>query len=207
MPFPTTNATAELPAINQILSSCGQAPVTTLDQTNPDVAIAYDTLLQVSREVQAEGWTFNKEYHYEMTPNTDNEITIPNNILQIKLTENNQNPSYDAVRRSGKLYDRQHHRYEWKDYSPVECDIVWEFDWVDLPQPIQDFIVSRSATIVSSRIVGDPNQYQILQQQEAYTRALAVEYETQQGQYTFFGHPQGQQNYYQSYEPFQALKR
>ncbi len=207
MPFPTTNATAELPAINQILSSCGQAPVTTLDQTNPDVAIAYDTLLQVSREVQAEGWTFNKEYHYEMTPNTDNEITIPNNILQIKLTENNQNPSYDAVRRSGKLYDRQHHTYKWSDYPKWEFDVVWEFDWVDLPQPIQDFIVSRSATIVSSRIVGDPNQYQILQQQEAYTRALAVEYETQQGQYTFFGHPQGQQNYYQSYEPFQALKR
>tara|TARA_Y100001963_G_scaffold27519_1_gene37488 strand:- start:1579 stop:2202 length:624 start_codon:yes stop_codon:yes gene_type:complete len=207
MPFPTTNATAELPAINQILSSCGQAPVTTLDQTNPDVAIAYDTLLQVSREVQAEGWTFNKEYHYEMTPNTDNEITIPNNILQIKLTENNQNPSYDAVRRSGKLYDRQHHTYKWSDYPKWEFDVVWEFDWVDLPQPIQDFIVSRSATIVSSRIVGDPNQYQILQQQEAYTRALAIEYETQQGQYTFFGHPQGQQNYYQSYEPFQALKR
>ena len=70
MPFPTTNATQELPAINQILTSCGQAPVTTLDQTNPEVAIAYDTLLQVSREVQSEGWTFNKEYHYEF--NTDN---------------------------------------------------------------------------------------------------------------------------------------
>ena len=51
MPFPTTNATQELPAINQILTSCGQAPVTTLDQTNPEVAIAYATLLQVSREV------------------------------------------------------------------------------------------------------------------------------------------------------------
>ena len=207
MPFPTTNATVELPAINQILSSCGQAPVTTLDQTNPDVAIAYDTLLQVSREVQAEGWTFNKEYHYEFTPNTDDEILIPNNILQIKLTENGRNQEYDGIRRSGKLYDRQHHTFKWEDYDTWECDIVWEFDLVDLPQPIQDFIVSRSATIVSSRIVGDNTQYQMLQQQEAYTRAAALEYETQQGQYTFFGHPQGQQNYYKSYEPFQALQR
>ncbi len=103
MPFPTTNATQELPAINQILSSCGQAPVTTLDQTNPDVAIAYDTLLQVSREVQAEGWTFNKEYHYEFTPDTNDEILIPSNILQIKLTENSANMDKDGVRRSGKL--------------------------------------------------------------------------------------------------------
>ena len=206
MPFPTTNATQELPAINQILSSCGQAPVTTLDTTNPDVAIAYDTLLQVSREVQAEGWTFNKEYHYEMTPDTDDFILIPNNMLQLKLTENSANMDKDGIRRSGKLYDRQNHTYKWTDET-VECDIVWEFDWVDLPQPIQDFIVSRASTIVSQRIVGDADQFSMLQQQEAYMRALALEYETQQGQFTFFGHPQGNTNYYQSYQPFHALKR
>ena len=206
MPFPTTNATQELPAINQILSSCGQAPVTTLDQTNPDVAVAYDTLLQVSREVQAEGWTFNKEYHYEFTPDTDDQILIPSNILQIKLTENSANMDKDGVRRSGKLYDRHNHTYDWTDET-VECDIVWEFDWVDLPQPIQDFIVARAATFVSQRIVGDQTQYQMLQQQEAYMRALALEYETQQGQFTFFGHPQGHTNYYQSYQPFHALSR
>ena len=206
MPFPTTNATQELPAINQILSSCGQAPVTTLDTTNPDVAIAYDTLLQVSREVQSEGWTFNKEHHYEITPDTDDFILIPNNMLQIKLTENSANMDKDGIRRSGKLYDRQGHTYKWTDET-VECDIVWEFDWVDLPQPIQDFITARTATIVSQRIVGDQTQYQMLQQQEAYMRAMALEYETQQGQFTFFGHPQGQQNYYQSYQPFHVLKR
>ena len=206
MPFPTTNATQELPAINQILSSCGQAPVTTLDQTNPDVAVAYDTLQQVSREVQAEGWTFNKEYHYEFTPDTDDQILIPSNILQIKLTENSANMDKDGVRRSGKLYDRHNHTYDWTDET-VECDVVWEFDWVDLPQPIQDFIVARSATFVSQRIVGDNTQYQMLQQQEAYMRALALEYETQQGQFTFFGHPQGHTNYYQSYQPFHALSR
>jgi hypothetical protein len=206
MPFPTTNATQELPAINQILSSCGQAPVTTLDTTNPDVAIAYDTLLQVSREIQAEGWTFNKEYHIEFTPDTDDFIQIANNVLQIKLTDNAANREHDGIRRSGKLYDRQHHTFKWTN-STVECDVVWEFDWVDLPQPVQDFITARAATLVSQRIVGDAEQYQMLQQQEAFARAMALEYETQQGQFTFFGHPQGQQNYYQSYQPFQVLKR
>jgi len=209
MPFPTTNATAELPAINQILSSCGQAPVTTLDQTNPDVAIAYDTLLQVSKEIQAEGWTFNTEYHYKVSRNASNEIEIPSNMIQIKLTENSANAEFDCIRRSGKLYDRQHHTYDLSEISgdEVECDIIWEFDWVDLPEPIQNYITSRAATLVSQRIIGDATQYQMLQQQEALARATALEYETQQGQYTFFGHPQGQQNYYQSYQPFQALQR
>ena len=208
MAFPTTNAAKELPAINQILSSCGQAPVTTLDQTNPDVAIAYDTLLQVSREVQAEGWTFNKEFHYEFTPDSNDEIVIPNNILQIKLSKNSANVDYDGIRRNGKLYDRQHHTYKWEDITtPIEMDIVWEFDWVDLPQPVQDFIVARASSLVSQRIIGDQAQYQMLQQQEAFARAMALEYDTQQGQYTFFGHPQGLTNYYQSYEPFHALQR
>ena len=61
MAFPTTGSATELQAINQVLASVGQAPVTTLEQTNPDVAIVISTLDQVSREVQAEGWTFNQE--------------------------------------------------------------------------------------------------------------------------------------------------
>ena len=206
MPFPTTNAAEELPAINQILTSCGQAPVTTLDQTNPEVAIAYATLLQVSREVQSEGWTFNKEYHYEFNKDNNNQIVIPNNVIQIKLSENAQNRPYDAVRRQGKLYDRQNHRYTW-EYSPIECDVTWEFDWVDLPEPIQNYITARAATLVSGRIVGDDDQYTRLKVQEQEMRVLANEYETQQGQFTMFGHPQGSQNYYQSYQPFHALQR
>jgi len=206
MPFPTTNITKELPAINQILTSCGQAPVTTLDQTNPEVAIAYDTLLQVSREVQSEGWTFNREYHYTaITPDVNKHILIPNNVIQIKLSEDANNATHDGVRRSGKLYDRQDHTYEW-DYDP-HLDIIWYFDWVDLPEPIRNYITSRAATFVSSRIVGDNAQYQRLLQQESLARAVAMEYETQQGQFTMFGHPQGQQNYYQSYQPFHALQR
>ena len=207
MPFPTTNATKELPAINQILSSCGQAPVTTLDTTNPDVAIAYDTLLQVNREIQAEGWTFNREPHYEFIPNDSDEVEIPNNILQIKLSQNGTNAQYDGIRRSGKLYDRLHHRYTWPDHSKIECDVVWEFDWVDIPEPIQNFIVSRAATLTSQRIMGDQRQHDMLQQQEAYARSTALEYETAQGQYSIFGHPYDKSNYYASYKPFQALQR
>ena len=125
MSFPTTNATQELPAVNQILQSCGQAPVTTLDQTNPDVAIAYQTLLEVSREVQAEGWSFNKEYHYDMTPDTNNEIVIPNNMLHIDQTDNAANMGKVVIKRSGKLYDKVKHTYTFTE--KVECDITWLF--------------------------------------------------------------------------------
>ena len=213
MPIPTTNATQELPAVNEILASVGQAPVTTLDQTNPDVAIAYDTLLQVSREVQAEGWSFNTEYDYPQTT-TNKQYIIPNNMLQVDLasryrTSRADTGDKDVVRREGKLYDKYNHTYDIRDNDDADnlkLDVTWLFDWVDLPIPIQDYIVSRTAAIVSSRIVGDGGQYQMLQQKEAYTRAMALEYETQQGDYSFFGHPKGE-NYYNSYQPFHTLTR
>ena len=208
MAFPTTNATEELPAINEILASVGQAPVTTLDQTNPDVAIAYDTLLNVSREVQSEGWIFNTEEFYELTPDTNGEIVIPNNVLQIDLHAE-KDDQYEAIRRNGKLYEKINHTYDWTtltNWEKVACDIVWFFDWVDLPRPIQDYIVARAASIVSSRIVGDAQQYQILQQKELQNRAQAMEYECNQGDYTIFGHQRGKKPY-NSYKPYQALYR
>lgn len=171
-------------------------------QTNPDVAIAYQTLQQVSREVQSEGWTFNTEFNYTFTPDNSKQIVIPDNVLQLDLTKDYGDA--DAVRRNGKLYDRISHSFQWD--NQVNCDVVWLFDWKDLPQPIKDYIVARAAAIVSSRLVGDGTQYQMLQQREAYCRAMALEYECNQGDYTYFGHPRGN-NFYNSYQPYRALYR
>ena len=204
MAYPTTNAAQELPAINQILMACGQAPVTTLDETNPDVAIAYQTLLEVSREVQSEGWSFNKEDHVEQIPDVNDEIPIANNILQIDLSRSHADDKH-AIRKGGKLYDKEHHTWKWTD-GPVDCDIVYLYDWVDLPRPIQDYITARASSITSSRIIGDNTQYQMLQQKEAYMRAMALEYETSQGDYSFFGKADGSHPYI-SYQPYQALSR
>ena len=205
MPIPTTNATQELPAVNQILASVGQAPVTMLDQTNPDVAIAYDTLLQVSREVQAEGWSLNTEYKVELTPDTNDEILYPNNVLQMDLSEGEGYGSKNSIRKNGKLYDKVKKTDKWTD-DKVKVDIIYRYDWVDLPIPIQDYIVARAATIVSSRIVGDTDQYKMLGQREMNARALAMEYECNQGDYTYFGSPRGENNYI-SYQPYKALYR
>ena len=177
-------------------------------QTNPDVAIALNTLREVSREVQSEGWTFNKEYDYTLTPNSDNEILIPDDMLQVDLNISSKrfnNRQFDSINRGGKLYDRIKHTYKWTD-DKVYADILWYFEWEYIPDPIQAFIVARAAAIFSSRTMGDPNLYQMLQQKEAFARAMAMEYECSQGDYSFFGEPQGE-NYYNSYKPFHTLQR
>ena len=177
-------------------------------QANPDVAIALNTLREVSREVQSEGWTFNKEFDYTLTPNSDNEILIPDDMLQVDLNISSKrfnNRQFDSINRGGKLYDRIKHTYKWTD-PEVHADILWYFEWEYIPDPIQAFIVARAASIFSSRTVGDPNLYQMLQQKEAFARAMAMEYECNQGDFSFFGEPQGE-NYYNSYKPFHTLQR
>lgn len=202
MAIPTTDQQSELDAVNQILASVGQAPVNTLDQTNPDVSIAFDTLNNVSREIQAEGWSFNKEYHYPLTRDTNDEIIIPNNVIQMDVSS--KYGAIDTVRRNGKLYDRNKHSYTFT--QDLEGDVVWLFDWADLPIPIQDYIVARASSITSTRLVGDAQQYQILSTREAKMRASAIEYDCNQGDYTYFGHP-ASGNFYNSYQPYRALRR
>ena len=207
------NVTDELPAINQILSSIGQAPVTTLDQTNPDVAIAYNALLEVNKEVQSEGWAFNTEYEIPITTNDDKQYEVASTILQIDLSSTYKG-DIDIVRRRDpsdskvKLYDRYNHTYAIGTIAndTWDVDIVYHFDFIDVPIPIQNYMTAKTATIVAQRIIGDAALVQTLQQRETLARSVALEYECNQADYSIFGHPQGNKTY-TSYKPYTALQR
>ena len=75
----------ELDAVNSILMSVGETPVNTLTVQSPEVAIAQKTLMQICREVQAEGWSYNTENEYPIQLDTNNQCIIPNNVLQLDL--------------------------------------------------------------------------------------------------------------------------
>ena len=205
MPFPTYAVSTELDAVNQILSSVGQAPVTTLDLQNPEVAIVLNTLREVNRQVQAEGWIFNTERHYELTPDSvTNEIVYPYNLLQIDTNNEHHRAEYDVVRRNGKLYDRLNHTFTFTD--SIFADVVWYFDFTDVPPAIQTYITARAARMCATKMIGDQEINKLLAEQEGQTRAAAIEYDCNQGDYSMFGFRDGQ-NYYNSYQPFQALMR
>ena len=205
MPFPTYAVSTELDAVNQILSSVGQAPVTTLDLQNPEVSITLNTLREINKQVQAEGWIFNTERSYELVPDsTTNEIAYPSNMLQIDTNVEAHKNKYDVVRRNGKLYDRLEHTFTFTD--SIKADVVWYFDFTDVPPAIQTYITARAARMCATKMIGDQELNALLQEQEFNTRASAIEYECNQGDYSMFGFRDGE-NYYNSYQPFQALMR
>jgi hypothetical protein len=184
----TFAASTELDAVNQILSSVGQAPVTTLDLQNPEVAIVLTTLREVNKQVQSEGWMFNQERGYTLKPDsTTEEILYPTNALQVDTNQQEHLDDYDVVRRGNKL-------------------IVWLYPFDDVPPAIQDYITARAARMSAIKTVGEAQLSSLLQEQELLTRATAIEYDCNQGDYTIFGWRDGE-NYYNNYQPYNALAR
>jgi hypothetical protein len=198
----TFDTETELHAINSILGAIGQSSVTTLNFENPEVALIYRTLNEVSVQVQSEGWSFNTEYHYPLTPDEGGEIVYPDNVIQMDLCDT-EDPSIDTVRRNGKLYDKYNHTFVFE--APIYFDMVWKFDFEDLPSPFKQYITYRASRIVAAKLVGDKEIYALLQDQENVARVICMEYECNQGDYNYLGYPRGTTGY--PYRPYQALIR
>ena len=206
MATPSYASSTELDAVNSILMSVGETPVNTLDVQSPEVAIAQSTLRQVCREVQSEGWVFNTEYEFPFSINSDDEVIIPPTAISVDVNRYKHADNYDVIRREGKLYDRYSHSYKFTGIETLYVDVVWFFEFGDLPQPFKDYITARAARIASGRMVSDADSITILQTEEATLRALAIEYDTSQAEYSMFNSTDLRQPY-NSFKPFQALAR
>jgi hypothetical protein len=199
-----TLATTKLDAVNQMLSSIGEAPAVSLTTDNPEIAIAESTLDEISRSVQAEGWNFNTEYEYPFTPDGNGQITIPTNILSITDNKIKSLGQYLTTVREGKLYDKIAHSYTFT--TTVYCDVVWVYDFDDLPQPFKEYITTRASRVFASRVVGSEEQVKLIAQDEAILRSNCITYDTSTAEPNVFGLRNGQNNYI-SYTPFSMIVR
>jgi hypothetical protein len=197
------NTETELSAVNSILGSIGQAPITKLEFDNPEVSYVYQLLQECNTDVQTEGWVFNTENHYELIPDSNGYIQIPDNVLQMDISEGQIYRDTDVVKRNGRLYDKQNHTDIFE--NPVEVDIVWKFKFSDLPQVFKRYITYRASVRAATQLVGNKELMQMLAMQEAFSRAGCMEYECNQGDYTIFGTPS--ETAYRSYQPYMALNR
>ncbi len=204
MTTPTTiDLDTELSAVNSILGSIGQSPVTSINFTNPEVEFIYNLLKESNVEVQNEGWVFNREDHYPFTPDVNKNIFVPNNVLRMDVCEEEVYRSSDVVKRDGKLYNKIKHTYEFDE--KLDMNVVWLFAFSDLPQPFKRLIVAKASVRAAVQLVSNPTLVQLLQQQEAFARAIVTEYECNQGDHNFLGF--GHENGYRTYEPFRGLRR
>ena len=209
----------ELSAVNSILGSIGQSPVTTLgtvttDATNtgqeivntfanPQIALIHNLLMEVTKDVQNEGWHFNKEDNVKKSPNDNGNFLIPNDYLRFDIHGGLYDRNRDVVKKNGKLYDNVHHTDVFTQDFYFDITYLRNFD--DIPSAIQRYIIARASVRAAVQIVSNSDLVKLLQLEEAKTLATAVEYDCEQGDHTFFGFPS--ESNYRSYQPYKALIR
>lgn len=191
-----------LEAVNTIISNIGQAPVTTLESGNPLVETAELILEEVNRSVQAEGWVFNTEQDYPFTPDPVTKyIGIPSNVLSLDTKPTAQE---SVVIRSGRLYNRYDHTYQFT--GEQRLDVVWLIDFEDLPEAFKNYITIRAANVFAGRSVGSVEAVRFGEREEILARSAALEYDTQQGDYSIFM-DRNDRNLYQGYRPVYSVHR
>ena len=200
----TIDTDTELSAVNSILGSIGQSPITELNFENPEVSFIYNILTEVNKDVQNEGWHFNSEYHIKLTPeDTTKYITLPANTLRYDIHDGLVDKTKDVVVRNGRLYDLVYHTDEFDD--AIYIDSVTLYPFADLPNPFQRYITYRSAVRAATQLVSNPNLAQALQVDENKARATCLEYECEMGDHSFLG--VSHEGRYQSFRPHRALRR
>jgi len=207
----TVDIDTELSAVNAILGSIGQSPISQIDFANPEIAFIYNILKEVNQDVQTEGWTFNIEYHIKETVNsTTNKIIIESDVIRIDNTDE-WDRTRDFVRRKDstdglwKMYDRVNHTFEFPDDEYFYVNKVRLLNFEDIPTAFQRYIVYRASGRAAVQLVSNADLQKMLATYEGQARAACVEYECNQGDHNFMGWPD--ESAYQSYKPYTALRR
>ena len=207
---PTTiDIDTELSAVNTILGSIGQSPISTLDFDNPEIAFIYNLLNESNQDVQTEGWVFNRENHIKQYTGSDNKIIIDSTYVRIDM-EDSWDKTRDFVRRKDtdgvwKLYDKVNHTFEYPDDDYFHVNVVRLLEFEDIPTVFQRYIIYKAAGRAAVQLVANPQLQQMMSTFEGQARAACMEYECNQGDHSFFGWPDD--SAYQSYQPYNSLRR
>ena len=141
--------TTELEAVNEMLGTIGESPVSDLvSASSVDVAVARDILRAASRETQSKGWWFNHDEGYTFVLNAQKQVVPANDILSLR-------PSLGGAQlilRNGKVYDRRRKADTFT--SAPTCDVVWFFNYESLPESARRYIAIRAARIFQKRVLG-----------------------------------------------------
>lgn len=143
-----------LEAVNEMLMSIGQAPVSTLEVSGiKDVNIAKAELQKVSRRVQSQGWNWNSDDAFPLSPDVDGVIQIPNGIIKVDAASKFDNFIQRRHPTKGlALYNKDDQTFTFA--APVECNIVWAYEFEDLPETARCYIATAAGRKFQSRVVG-----------------------------------------------------
>ena len=188
-----TTRTTELEAVNTILSTIGEAPLSTLTGSLPvDGTTAKNILNEISREVQSAGWHFNTQYKVDLTRDNSNKVPIGTDVVRVQLNVKYDKSSYDVVQRGNFLYNLAKNS-DIFDQDFTENTLIYLLNFVDIPEQARRYITIRSARVFHDRTLGANTLHKFSSEDEARSLAVMRQAEMQTGDNTIFD------NYLQAY--------
>ncbi len=169
----------KLDVINTMLSCADHMPINTLEEMQD--SFTYTALSILNEEVktfQAEGWNFNTERNFTLTPDTTGVIKIPDNIYSVKFP---QRCTY--VIRDGKIYNKVLHTF--KIEKPLKCDVVYVHPFEELPPAAQLYIQMAASYKFTKRVLGTQTNCIYTQEDLIKARAAFIQDELNTGNYNY----------------------
>jgi len=139
----------ELEAVNEILGTGSESPVSTLEDNEViDASLALGLLRVTSTQVQTQGWWFNEEDNYPLTPDQNGTIFLPENTLKVIYAGD------DVIQRGRRLYSKANRSFTFT--APVSVSIAFIHPFDELPSSARNYITIRAARKYQDRYIGDP---------------------------------------------------
>jgi hypothetical protein len=178
----TPGRTTLLEAVNVLLANIGEAPVGTLeDEQNAEAGVAERTILELHKEGQTRGWSWNIEegYRFVRDVSTD-EIVVPANVVSFSVDRFQWAGRFQL--RGQRVYDKENRTYELVDIPYLEADVILLLSWNECPEAYNRWVVARSSRVFSERVLASDVVSQSTAEQEgrAWAELLRVENDQQQ---------------------------
>ena len=196
--------TSFLEAVNRVLQMLGEAPVNSLQGQFGLAKQAEDSLNDVSRTLQTEGWSFNTDLEKTLERNSSNEIELSSNVSRV-VVDNLEYPDIDVVQRGDKLYDRRNNRYTFDEDLIVDMTTILEWDL--LPEHARQYITIKAGRQLQEAIIGSSDLTKLNLTQELEARSAFLEEETTKTEHSMLRGNLNRTSPINTYIPSRTLER
>ena len=183
----STSPTTQLQAVNILLSTIGEAPVSSLSSGLLDAETAETLINEVSRNVQSTGWNFNTELNLTISPNEAGEVVLPVEYVRADLAQSLtkfRSSTEEYILRGQRMYDKVKHSFIIS--KPLKLDVVTLLNFAYLPEVARRYITAKASRIFQERVVGSDTLSAMNRQDETEALYALREMEGDNGDYNIF---------------------
>ena len=179
----------KLDAINEALSLVGVAEVADLsDPQRQDALKAQSTFDEVLHQVGTVYQHYNQYEEIEFTPDSNNQIVIPDEVFDVELY---QNTDEVVIKRNSdgnlRLFNQTENTFEFTGTTKATVTYYLEFE--DLPEVVKRYVTQATARKLYLKLFGPSPHLQVLQAEEKMAYDTMQRWEVDSTDANMLAHP------------------